>query len=391
MEQLREAAVLTAPGEAYVRERITRRRMPLGARRRDVVENFPDAEDDGGYNTGRRRTGLRLTFPGGMPQSLWGRLAAASAFLAILAIAWVAAGIVHRMVLHDDRFVLASGSSILTQGNHHLSRSQLLDVFGGDIERNILRVSLNERKAELEQIPWVKQATVMRLLPDHISILVEERKPVAFARGVGHMELVDSGGVLLKMEGKTAEDLNYSLPVVTGISQDDPLSVRAARMNIFHDFTRDLDISGEGISAKLSEIDLSDPEDVKALIPDRGSDVLVHFGDSDFLDRFRKYEAHLTEWRAQYPKLASVDMRYERQVVLEMQPGTAVPARGDTQMVGDQASLPAPKMSTAKTSLSIRPHLGAKSPLPSRPARRLSKTGQPSHTPPLAVKKAGNP
>ncbi len=383
--------MLTAPGGAYVRERMTRRRMPSRVRRRDFAENFADAEDDGGYNTGRRRTGLRLTFPGGIPQSLWGRLAAASAFIALLAVAWVAAGIVHRMVLHDDRFVLASGSSILTEGNHHLSRSQLVEVFGGDIERNILRVSLDERKAELEQIPWVKHATVMRLLPDHISILVEERKPVAFARRAGHIDLVDSNGVLLKMEGKTAEDLNYSLPVVTGISQNDPLSVRAARMKIFQDFTRDLDISGERISAKLSEIDLSDPEDVKALIPDRGADVVVHFGDSDFLDRYRKYEAHLAEWRAQYPKLSSVDMRYERQVVLEMQPGTAVPPNEDTQTTGEQASLPGAKATADKGPLPNRSHPSVKSPLSSRPARGLSKAKRRPQTLSLAARKAGHP
>jgi cell division protein FtsQ len=59
------------------------------------------------------------------------------------------------------------------------------------------------------------------------------------------------------------------------------------------------------------------------LIPDQGKDVLVHFGDTDFLNRYRRYEEHLAEWRSQYPALWSVDMRYERQVVLEMQPGSA--------------------------------------------------------------------
>ncbi len=51
----------------------------------------------------------------------------------------------------------------------------------------------------------------------------------------------------------------------------------------------------------------------------------MHFGEEDFLERYKKYEAHLAEWRAQYPKLSSVDMRYERQAVLEMQPGSSVP------------------------------------------------------------------
>jgi cell division protein FtsQ len=46
----------------------------------------------------------------------------------------------------------------------------------------------------------------------------------------------------------------------------------------------------------------------------------VHFGDSDFLTRYRSYQQHLAEWRQQYPHLSSVDMRYENQVVLDMTP-----------------------------------------------------------------------
>ena len=259
-----------------------------------------------------------------------GKVAAGMALLAILGVGWAAAEVARRMVLQDERFVLTSASSIETRGNQHLSRAQLLEVFGGDIERNILRVPLEERKAELEQIPWVKRATVMRLLPDRISVAVEERTPVAFVRQGGHIGLVDAGGVLLDMRADGVGESGYSFPVVTGIVPGDPVSVRAARMRIYGGFVKDLDATGEQVSAKLSEVDLSNPEDVKALIPDRGADVLVHFGDSDYLDRYRRFEEHLPEWRAQYPKLSSVDMRYERQVVLEMKPGTAVPLAGPT-------------------------------------------------------------
>jgi cell division protein FtsQ len=97
-------------------------------------------------------------------------------------------------------------------------------------------------------------------------------------------------------------------------------------MKIFERFTSDLDSSGETISQELSEVDLSNPEDVKAMIPDHSAEILVHFGEDNFLDRYRRFKEHLPEWRTVYPKLSSVDMRYERQVVLEMQPGSSVPA-----------------------------------------------------------------
>jgi cell division protein FtsQ len=152
----------------------------------------------------------------------------------------------------------------------------------------------------------------------------------------------------------THGDAHYSFPVVTGILASDPASTRAARMKIFEQFTSDLDSSGEKISQKLSEVDLSNPEDVKAVIPDDGKDVLVHFGDTDFLNRYRKFEEHLQEWRTQYPNLASVDMRYERQVVLDMQPGAAAANAGGSVSIvptpasTDGASTAAPAQAAAK-------------------------------------------
>ena len=202
----------------------------------------------------------------------------------------------------------------------------MLSIFGGDVERNIFKVSLEERKAQLEQLPWVAHATVMRLLPDHLRISITERTPVAFVRQGSRIGLVDASGVLLDMPTDAMADAHYSFPVVTGIGLADPPSTRAARMKIYKEFTTALDSGGEKISEQLSEVDLSNPEDVKALIPDKSADILVHFGDTDFLDRYHKYQAHLAEWRTQYPKLSSVDMRYDRQVVLEMQPGSTVPA-----------------------------------------------------------------
>ena len=62
------------------------------------------------------------------------------------------------------------------------------------------------------------------------------------------------------------------------------------------------------------------------MVADKDGEVMVHFGEDNFLDRYRRFEDHLAEWRTQYPHLSSVDMRYDRQVVLEMQKGSTTPA-----------------------------------------------------------------
>jgi cell division protein FtsQ len=135
--------------------------------------------------------------------------------------------------------------------------------------------------------------------------------------------LIDATGVLLDMasDGDAPAEMHYSFPVVTGISGEQPLTTRAARIKLFTHFLNDL---GDK-SKNVSEVDLSNPEDVKALIPDDGTDILVHFGGEDFLRRYELYEKNLPGWKKEFPRLASADMRYERQVVLEMQQGVAPP------------------------------------------------------------------
>ena len=83
----------------------------------------------------------------------------------------------------------------------------------------------------------------------------------------------------------------------------------------------ELDADGKHNSEQISEIDLTDPEDARVLMPEQGADILAHFGEDHFLERYQRYKAHIAEWRQQYPHLAAVDLRYDQQVVLEMASG----------------------------------------------------------------------
>ena len=297
--------------------------------RRDPIDDFGGdlQEEEGGYRR-RRRTGLRLSFAGGLPRSAWGRAAAGGALLATLGVLGAAGLFARRELLHDSRFVLAGPQAISFAGRGDVTQDQIIGVFAPDLHRNLFTLPLAQRQKDVEALPWVKHAIVMRLLPNRIGVQVTERTPVAFVREGGHIGLVDAEGVLLEMGTNPERDARYSFPVVTGVRTEDAPSVRRARMLLLGDFLRALDATGEHISSKLSEVDVSNPEDVKALIPENGSDMLVHFGDSDYLKRYESFEQHLPDWRTQYPKLASVDMRYERQVVLEMQPGSEIPVTG---------------------------------------------------------------
>jgi cell division protein FtsQ len=266
----------------------------------------------------RRRGPVRKGLLPAWTKTRWGRVLFAGLVLAALAAVVVGALAVRSFFEHDPRFRIDSAASVQTVGNSVLTRDQLLSIFGADIGRNIFYIPMARRRTELERIPWVEHATVMRLLPDQLRVAVRERVPVAFVRVGDQIKLVDAAGVILDLSPAMMAERKFSFPVVSGINPTDPLSMRAARMQLYEKFIHALDSSGEHLSANLSEVDLSDPEDVRATVPSDSSDLLLHFGDTNFLARYRIYLSHLSGWRQQYPNLAGVDLRYENEVVLKM-------------------------------------------------------------------------
>jgi cell division protein FtsQ len=76
---------------------------------------------------------------------------------------------------------------------------------------------------------------------------------------------------------------------------------------------------------------------VKVTVADPNGEVLVHLGSADYLERYRVYVAHVQEWRQQFQKVRSVDLRYDRQVIVNPedsnlpQPKSAAKARAKSK------------------------------------------------------------
>jgi cell division protein FtsQ len=281
------------------------------------------------------------------PTGAWGRAFLVAGLLLVVGAFAFTLHLCKSFLEHDARFRIAGTSNIQAVGLAEVTRADILPVFGEDVGRNIFFVPLAERRKQLEQIPWIQHATVMRLLPDQIRISIVERQPVAFVRHGQQIGLVDANGVLLNMPAGLMSQHHYSFPVLTGIDGGDPLASRKARVELYLRLMSDLDAGGKHLSDQISEIDLTDPEDARVLMPEQGSDVLAHFGQDHFLDRYQRYKAHIAEWRQQYPKLAAVDLRYEQQVVLQMSHSaddaqiTANPARAKSAETKPAGAKPA--------------------------------------------------
>src|ERR1700722_20114147 len=246
-----------------------------------------DVEQESPFLRGQKRVSVRR---GSLPKKAatgltWGLLALILFFFGSAAVAAL-----YHYGEHSWRFRIDSSDDIELAGLQNVTRFQIMEVMGGDIGRNIFFVPLSVRKQALENIPWVESASVMRFVPNRLRIEIHERTPVAFARIGSHISLIDAGGTLMELApgGKH----KYSFPVIAGMNAGEPLSTRAARMKNYNSLVRDLDASGARYSQELSEVDISDPEDVKVIAADSNGYVLVHLGSGSYLQRYKTYVTH---------------------------------------------------------------------------------------------------
>jgi cell division protein FtsQ len=280
------------------------------------------------------------------------------------------------------RFRIQSSDAVEIQGVKNASRAHVMEVAGADIGRNVFFVPLDERKKQLEQIPWVQEATVMRLLPNRIAVTIHERTPVAFAQIGSRISLIDANGVVMGLPAD--RKTKYSFPVIRGITDTEPLSSRAAAMKIYNRLVSELGApegdsnasssspnGGTNYVKQLSEVDLSDPENVKVTANDPGGTMVVHLGKEDFLPRYKLYVSHIAEWRQQFQNVQSVDLRYEGQVIVNPdKPAESNPPRrhGDTEKTG--ANVPAAKPVLKPVSAKVaKPKAAAKKNQPQRTQR----------------------
>ncbi len=239
-----------------------------------------------------------------------------------LAAVAVAGFLVVDIGLNSPHFRLAAAEQIEVAGIKQVGAGAVLDKFGADLGRSALRVPLDERRRALEEIPWVESARVERVLPNRVRVEITERTPIAFLRQGAELALIDAHGVVLERPLQA----DFAFPVVTGLESAASQEERARRMQLFQVFMADIERVQGGAAQFVSEVDLAEPDDLRVTLagmpslgdPASGGQaaVLVHFGKRDFESKFRAFVENLPHWRASAGRVESVDLRFDRQVVV---------------------------------------------------------------------------
>ncbi len=238
----------------------------------------------------------------------------------------LAAGVVFaaRFALYSPQMLLIKPDQISVTGNHVVPREEVLKLFVRDRNRSVLRIPLDARRTQLQEIPWVQEASVQRILPNHLRVEITERTPIAFFRNGTDLTLIDAQGVLL--DRPDGED--YHFPIVTGLSENISREEREKRMQTYQEFMKAVDLVKPGATDRISEMDLGNPRDLRAVLTgletgDPGQAVTVHFGQGDFTGKYRMLVENFAQWQANAGRVESIDLQYSRQVVVN--PDTSEP------------------------------------------------------------------
>ena len=231
-------------------------------------------------------------------------------------VALLAAGVLYtcRYVYTSDLLALRN---ITMEGCSHLNPGKLEAMIRQEFPRNLLRLDLDKLRTRLEREPWIRSVEMRRMLPASLQIRIQERTPSVIAEVGGELALLDSEGILLDRYNPGYG--KFDVPVFRGMQGDNAEAYTAlqqensARVRLGVQILAELESGSVEYTRAISEVDLSDPGNVRVLLVDDTAEISL--GDKDFLKRFQDFLAQYPRAKAQYGEMISVDLRFYPQIV----------------------------------------------------------------------------
>lgn len=226
---------------------------------------------------------------------------------------------IEQFVLTDQRFILdgppepgVPSEHFQIAGIQHASEQHITDVFLKDFGRSIYLCPIAERRRKLLAVDWVKEASVSRVWPNRILVRISERTPVAFVQipgpdGTMLYGLVDAEGVMLDPQRAS----KLALPVIGGLltgRNEEPK--RRDQVKRFLRLQTDLGPSMD----QISEIDVSDIENLKVTQVFEGKALTLMLGNQQFLQRYRNFIDNYSEIRKRLPDAIVLDLRLKDRI-----------------------------------------------------------------------------
>jgi cell division protein FtsQ len=227
----------------------------------------------------------------------------------------------------------ASFFEIRTVETKGASRAPLLDIQAA-VRRHVSqtgvwRADLNDLSRVLERLPWVRTAVVTRVLPDGIRVRITERVPKAVVRNAaGRFVWVDDDAVYL---GEMSPIDQMPAFFLRGWNEDGSTTAQTenrARVAKFLELQRDWE--AQGLSERVSEVNLLDLRDVRVQLAGDDSQIEVRLGSQDQGPRLAKALTVLDVQRqtSRGPLISYIDLTQGKRAIVGLVNGNHAVAEG---------------------------------------------------------------
>lgn len=223
--------------------------------------------------------------------------------------------------------------SIETRGASRASVDDIRSVVRRDVsETGVWQADLQKLSEHLEHLPWVRTAVVTRVLPDGIRVRITEREPKAVVRtAAGRFIWVDDDAVYL---GEMLPTDHMPAFFLRGWNEDDTNAARTEnreRVKKFLELQREW--SGQGISERVSEVNVLDLRDVRVQLAGDDSQIEVRLGSQDQSARLGKALTVLDTQRqtARGPLISYIDLTQGKRAIVGLVTGSHTVAEGKNE------------------------------------------------------------
>lgn len=104
-------------------------------------------------------------------------------------------------------------AAVALSGEKHVSRAEIFAAAGVTERASLLFLDVETARARLKAIPWIADAAVRKLYPDHLQITVTERAAFALWQSGGKVSVISADGTVV---GALSDARFAGLPLVVG-------------------------------------------------------------------------------------------------------------------------------------------------------------------------------
>lgn len=204
-------------------------------------------------------------------------------------------------------------------GLHVMSGSDILAASGLEAGDNLFATNLRQVQRGIEQLPWVRAASVQRKPPDRLIVRIAERRRIAWL-DLNQLYGVDASGVLLSSKRKGSESVHdLDLPVISGLdlgpeSLAPGMIVPDSTVVEMLDWWQQVRAADNEFSLNISEIQPLGANDVRLHLV--GDGLEVRLPRDRVPERIKILKALMRRVYRECPAPAYIDMRFAGQAVV---------------------------------------------------------------------------